>query len=57
MIELKVMTKKRNTLKLLNNLNSYLFEEIYGELSNVDPKSIAILREASKVLSKIVSNG
>lgn len=49
----KVATKKVATLRMFNQLNTYLFEQQYGELDGVNPVSIKKLKEAVQVLHKI----
>ena len=48
-------TKAKATLKLYNQLTSYMFEEEYGELKYANPSNIKALRAAQKVLSMIIS--
>lgn len=48
-----VTTKKKATLRMFNQLNTYLFEEQYGELDKVSPVSIKKIKEAAIVLQKI----
>ena len=42
-IKVSVKTKAKETLKLFNQLRSYLFEQEYGELSNCTPARNRIL--------------
>lgn len=46
-------TKNKEGLKLLNHINSYLFEQECGELSG-NAKAKTALKEASKALSELV---
>ena len=48
-------TKAKATLKLYNQLASYMFEEEYGELKYANPSNIKALKAAQKVLSMIIS--
>ena len=48
-------TKAKATLKLYNQLTSYMFEEEYGELKYANQSNIKALRAAQKVLSMIIS--
>ena len=54
-IKVSVKTKAKETLKLSNNLRSFLFEQEYGELSNCTPTQKKTLRDALLVLNSIVS--
>lgn len=57
MITYSVKTKNKRTLKVLNALNSYLFEQSEMELKGVKETDIKKLKVACKVLSKIVDAG
>ena len=48
-------TKAKATLKLYNQLTSYLFEQECGELKYAYPSNIKVLKDAQKVLSMIIS--
>ena len=54
-IKVSTNTKAKATLKLYNQLTSYMFEEEYGELKYANPSNIKTLRAAQKVLSMIIS--
>ena len=54
-IKVSTSTKAKATLKLYNQLTSYMFEEEYGELKYANPSDIKALRAAQKVLSMIIS--
>ena len=54
-IKVSTSTKAKATLKLYNQLASYMFEEEYGELKYANPSNIKALRAAQKVLSMIIS--
>ena len=54
-ITISTNTKAKATLKLYNQLNSYMFEEEYGELKYANPSNIKALKAAQKVLSMIIS--
>ena len=54
-ITISTNTKARATLKLYNQLTSYMFEEEYGELKYANPSNIKALKAAQKVLSMIIS--
>lgn len=54
-IKLTVNTKAKATLKLYNQLTSYLFEQEYGELKYANSSNIKILKDAQEVLSMIIS--
>ena len=54
-IKLTVNTKAKATLKLYNQLTSYLFEQEYGELKYVNSSNIKVLKDAQEVLSMIIS--
>ena len=48
-------TKAKATLKLYNQLISYMFEQEYGELKYANQSNIKALRAAQKALSTIIS--
>ena len=54
-IKLTVNTKAKTTLKLYNQLTSYLFEQEYGELKYANSSNIKVLKDAQEVLSMIIS--
>lgn len=54
-IKVSTSTKATATLKLYNQLTSYMFEEEYGELKYANQSNIKALRAAQKVLSMIIS--
>ena len=54
-ITISTNTKARATLKLYNQLNSYMFEQEYDELKYANPSNIKTLKAAQKVLSMIIS--
>lgn len=54
-ITCKTNTKKKATLKLFNLINSYLFEQEFGELKDVSNTDINKIKEACKVLASIVN--
>ena len=54
-ITVSTSTKAKATLKLYNQLVSYMFEEEYGELKYANQSNIKVLRAAQKVLSMIIS--
>ena len=54
-IKLTVNTKAKATLKLYNQLTSYLFEQECGELKYVNSSNIKVLKDAQEVLSMIIS--
>ena len=54
-ITCKTNTKKKATLKLFNLINSYLFEQEFGELKEVSNTDINKIKEACKVLASIVN--
>ena len=54
-ITIATNTKAKATLKLYNQLTSYMFEEEYGELKYANQSNIKTLRAAQKVLSMIIS--
>lgn len=53
-ILVKVNTKAKATLKLYNQMMSYLFEQECGELKGVSNSDIETIRKACKVLTKII---
>ena len=54
-IKVSTSTKAKATLKLYNQLASYMFEEEYGELKYANPSKIKALKAAQKALSIIIS--
>ena len=54
-IKVSTSTKAKATLKLYNQLTSYMFEEEYGELKYANQSNIKVLKAAQKVLSMIIS--
>ena len=54
-IKVSTSTKAKATLKLYNQLTSYMFEEEYGELKYANPSNVKALKAAQKVLSIIIS--
>ena len=54
-IKVSTNTKAKATLKLYNQLTSYMFEEEYGELKYANQSNIKALKAAQKVLSIIIS--
>ena len=54
-IKVSTSTKTKATLKLYNQLTSYLFEQECGELKYAYPSNIEALKAAQKVLSMIIS--
>ena len=54
-IKVSTSTKAKATLKLYNQLTSYMFEEEYGELKYANPSNIKALKAAQKVPSMIIS--
>ena len=54
-IKVSTSTKAKATLKLYNQLTSYMFEEEYGELKYANQSNIKALRAAQKALSTIIS--
>ena len=54
-IKLTVNTKAKATLKLYNQLISYMFEQEHDELKYANQSNIKALKAAQKVLSMIIS--
>ena len=54
-ITISTNTKAKATLKLYNQLTSYMFEEEYGELKYANQSNIKTLRAAQKALSMIIN--
>ena len=54
-ITISTNSKAKATLKLYNQLTSYMFEEEYGDLKYANQSNIKTLRAAQKVLSMIIS--
>ena len=54
-IKVSTSTKAKATLKLYNQLTSYMFEEEYGERKYANPSKVKALKAAQQVLSMIIS--
>ena len=54
-IKVSTSTKAKATLKLYNQLTSYMFEEEYSELKYANQTNIKTLKDAQKVISMIIS--
>ena len=54
-IKVSTSTKAKATLKLYNQLTSYLFEQEYEELKYANQSNIKTLKAAQKVLSMIIN--
>ena len=54
-ITISTNTKAKATLKLYNQLNSYMFEQECDELKYANQSNIKALRAAQKALSTIIS--
>lgn len=54
-IRFSVNTKAKATLKLVNHLSTFLFEEEYGELKNCTTAQKKTLKDALSVLGSIIS--
>ena len=54
-ITISTNTKAKATLKLYNQLTSYMFEEEYGELKYANQSNIKALRAAQKALNMIIN--
>ena len=54
-ITISTNTKAKATLKLYNQLNSYMFEQEYDELRYANQSNIKALKAAQKALSTIIS--
>ena len=53
-ISVSTNTKAKATLKLYNQLTSYMFEQEYGELKYANQSNIKALKAAQKALSIII---
>lgn len=53
-ITVTTSTKAKATLKLYNQLTSYMFEQEYGELKYANQSNIKALKAAQKALSIII---
>lgn len=53
-ITVSTNTKAKATLKLYNQLTSYMFEQEYGELKYANQSNIKALKAAQKALSIII---
>ena len=54
-ITISTSTKARATLKLYNQLNSYMFEQEYDELRYANQSNIKALKSAQKALNMIIN--
>ena len=54
-ITISTNTKTRATLKLYNQLNSYMFEQEYDELRYANQSNIKALKAAQKALNMIIN--
>ena len=54
-ITISTNTKAKATLKLYNQLTSYMFEQEYGELKYANQSNIKALKAAQKALSIIIN--
>ena len=54
-ITISTNTKTRATLKLYNQLNSYMFEQEYDELRYANQSNIKALKSAQKALNMIIN--
>ena len=54
-IKISANSKAKATLKLYNQLTSYMFEQEYDELKYANQSNIKALKAAQKVLSMIIS--
>ena len=54
-ITIATNTKAKATLKLYNQLVSYMFEQEFDELKYANQSNIKILRAAQKALSMIIN--
>ena len=55
-IIVRTNTKAKATLKLFNQISSYLFEQELEELRGVSSSDIEIIKKACKVLTKIIKS-
>lgn len=56
-ITINSKTNMKASLKLLNHINSFLFEQEFDELKSFSPTQIDKIRAASRVLLKVIKNG
>ena len=54
-ITISTNTKAKATLKLYNQLNSYMFEQEYDELRYANQSNIKALKSAQKALNMIIN--
>lgn len=54
-ITISTNTKAKATLKLYNQLNSYMFEQEYDELKYANQSNIKALKAAQKALNMIIN--
>ena len=54
-IKVSTSTKAKATLKLYNQLNSYMFEQEYDELRYANQSNIKALKAAQKALNMIIN--
>lgn len=56
MITVSAKTKAPNSLKLMNAINTFLFEEQYRELSGIPASKTESLKRAASALAYIVKH-
>lgn len=54
-IKISTSSKAKATLKLYNQLTSYMFEEEYGELKDVSANCLKALKSAQRALGIIIN--
>lgn len=56
-IQISTKTNMKETLKLLNHITTYLFEQECMELKQFKPTQKEKLKSVCRMLSKIIKNG
>lgn len=56
-ISISSKTKLKASLKLLNHINSFLFEQEYDELKYYTPSQRETIKNASRTLAEVIKNG
>lgn len=56
-IQIHTKTNMKETLKLLNHITTYLFEQEYMELKHFKPTQKEKLKSVCRMLSKVIKDG
>lgn len=56
-IRVSIKTNLKASLKLYNQIASFLFEQEYDELKSYSPAQISKIKEAAKTIKEVINNG